>query len=94
MRDTSACPRPSSRSTSTSGLAAEDKALALNPEYFEALSYKNILLRLQANYREGPGQAEGAARRRPTSSRNKALELQKKQNASGAAAAPKGRGGE
>ena len=44
------------------GIAAEDKALALNAEYFEALTYKNILLRQQANYREGPGQAEGAAR--------------------------------
>ena len=31
------------------GLEAEDKALALNPDYFEALTYKNILLRLKAN---------------------------------------------
>lgn len=30
------------------GLAAEDKALAINPDYFEALTYKNILLRLKA----------------------------------------------
>jgi TonB family protein len=31
------------------GLAMEDKALALNPKYLEAMTYKNILLRLQAN---------------------------------------------
>jgi len=31
------------------GLAMEDKALGLNPEYMEAMTYKNILLRLQAN---------------------------------------------
>jgi len=31
------------------GLEAVDKALALNANYFEALSYKNILLRLQNN---------------------------------------------
>ena len=27
----------------------EDKALSLNPDYMEALTYKNILLRLKAN---------------------------------------------
>lgn len=32
-----------------SGLEAVDKALALNPDYFEALAYKNILLRMEAN---------------------------------------------
>jgi tetratricopeptide (TPR) repeat protein len=31
------------------GVAAEDKALSLNPNYAEAMTYKNILLRLQAN---------------------------------------------
>ncbi len=31
------------------GLAMEDKALGLNPDYLEALTYKNILLRLKAN---------------------------------------------
>jgi tetratricopeptide (TPR) repeat protein len=31
------------------GVDAEDKALSLNPNYAEALTYKNILLRLQAN---------------------------------------------
>jgi tetratricopeptide (TPR) repeat protein len=31
------------------GIEATDKALSLNPDYAEALTYKNILLRLQAN---------------------------------------------
>lgn len=31
------------------GIEAEDRALALNADYMEALVYKNILLRLQAN---------------------------------------------
>lgn len=32
------------------GIEAEDKAMALNPDYFEAVTYKNILLRLQATH--------------------------------------------
>ena len=31
------------------GLAMEDKALSLNPDYMEAMTYKNILLRMKAN---------------------------------------------
>jgi tetratricopeptide (TPR) repeat protein len=61
------------------GLAAEDKALQLNPEYFEALSFKNILLRQQALFEKDPAkqkqlisEAEGYY--------TKALEVQKKQN--------------
>ncbi len=36
------------------GLAMEDKALRLNPDYMEAMTYKNILLRLQANIEKDP----------------------------------------
>jgi len=32
------------------GIEAEDKALALSPDYYEAVTYKNILLRQQALY--------------------------------------------
>ncbi|MEO7190559.1 MAG: tetratricopeptide repeat protein [Vicinamibacterales bacterium] len=32
------------------GVQAEDKAIALNTDYFEALTFKNLLLRLQANF--------------------------------------------
>jgi len=31
------------------GIALEDKALAINPDYVEALTYKNIFLRVEAN---------------------------------------------
>ncbi len=36
------------------GIAAEDKAIALNPNYAEAMIYKNILLRQQANTEKDP----------------------------------------
>jgi len=36
------------------GLQMEDKALTLNPEYTDAMTYKNILLRLQANTEKDP----------------------------------------
>jgi tetratricopeptide (TPR) repeat protein len=36
------------------GLAMEDKALSLNPDYMEAMTYKNILLRLEANMEKDP----------------------------------------
>jgi tetratricopeptide (TPR) repeat protein len=38
----------------TKGLAMEDKALSLNPDYLEAMTYKNILLRLKANMETDP----------------------------------------
>lgn len=38
------------------GIAAEDRALALKPDYLEALVYKNILLRQQAKLEPDPGQ--------------------------------------
>jgi len=36
------------------GIAAEDKALSLNPNYADAMIYKNILLRVQANTEKDP----------------------------------------
>jgi tetratricopeptide (TPR) repeat protein len=36
------------------GLAMEEKALGLNPEYQDALVYKNILLRMEANTEKDP----------------------------------------
>jgi tetratricopeptide (TPR) repeat protein len=36
------------------GVEAVDKALALNPDYFDAVIYKNILLRQQAYYERDP----------------------------------------
>jgi Flp pilus assembly protein TadD len=36
------------------GLAAEDKALELNGDYFEAVTFKNLLLRAKANTERDP----------------------------------------
>src|SRR5262245_24945999 len=36
------------------GLAMENKALELNPDYMDAMTYKNILLRLQARVEKDP----------------------------------------
>jgi len=73
------------------GIAAEDKALAINPEYYEALIFKNILLRLQANVEKDP-----AVQKRLIAEadelHSKGEQVQKKQNAAAAAtaaAAPK-----
>ena len=38
------------------GIAAEDRALAINPDYLEAMTYKNILLRMQANVVDDPAE--------------------------------------
>jgi TonB family protein len=38
----------------TSGIAATDRALAVNPDYVDALVYKNLLLRMKANFESDP----------------------------------------
>jgi tetratricopeptide (TPR) repeat protein len=59
------------------GIAAEDKALALNPNYAEALGFKNLLLRLRALHERDP-----ALQRKLTNEadvlQKRAEELQKK----------------
>lgn len=62
------------------GLEVEDKALALNPNYVEAMVYKGIILRQQATIEKDPavqkrliGEADQL--------RNKALDMQKKNQA-------------
>ena len=39
------------------GLAAVDEALKLNPDYFEALTFKSLLLRVEASLEENPARA-------------------------------------
>ncbi len=72
----------------TRGLEVEDKALAINPDYYEALAFKNILLRQQANYEKDP-----AVQKRLLSQADevkaKSVELQKRQNAEAAAGSKK-----
>lgn len=59
------------------GLKADDKALELNPEYIEAMVYKNILLRLQGN--EETDMAKRAALYKQADDlRNKAIEMRRK----------------
>jgi TonB family protein len=58
------------------GIAEEDEALALQPNYLEALTYKNILLRMQANLTEDKGQQQQLIAEADTL-RNRAIELQR-----------------
>lgn len=59
------------------GVDAENKALSLNPNYAEAMTYKNILLRLQANETTDRKEQERLIRE-ADELRNKAIELGKK----------------
>ena len=58
------------------GIAAEDEALALQPNYLEALTYKNILLRMQANQTPDPIEQKRLVEEADVL-RNRAIELQK-----------------
>jgi tetratricopeptide (TPR) repeat protein len=62
------------------GIEAADRALALNPEYIEALTYKNILLRMQGNLETDMGRRT-ALYKEADELRNKAMELTKKKTA-------------
>ena len=58
------------------GIAAEDDALSINPEYIEALVYKNLLLRVQAVSEPDPVRQQALVSQ-ADALRNKALQLQK-----------------
>jgi tetratricopeptide (TPR) repeat protein len=58
------------------GIEAEDKALSLNPNYIDALVYKNILLRQQANLEKDPKRQQ-ALIKEADQLRDRAIELQK-----------------
>jgi TonB family protein len=73
LRDTSLTPEQKMDAI-LKGIAAEDRALALNPDYVEALIYKNILLRLQANLTAEPTERD-ALLRHADELRDKALTL-------------------
>lgn len=70
------------------GLEVEEEALKLNPEYFEALAFKNILLRQQATYEKDPV-AQKRLLQQADEAKAKAVDVQKKQNAAAAAAGKK-----
>jgi tetratricopeptide (TPR) repeat protein len=67
------------REYALAGIAAEDKALALNPNYAEAMIYKNILLRYQANTERDPA-VQKRLIAQADELRNKAMAMQKKAN--------------
>lgn len=58
------------------GVDATDKAISLNPEYIDALVYKNLLLRLQANLEKEPGK-QTALIKEADGLRDRAQELRK-----------------
>jgi tetratricopeptide (TPR) repeat protein len=65
------------------GLKAVDEAIRLKPDYFEALTYKNLLLRVQARIEKNPAvQQKLLAEAKQYEA--KALEVRNKQRAAGA----------
>ena len=65
------------------GIQSEDKAIELKSDYFEAITYKNLLLRLQANVEKDPARQQ-ALLREADRLRDQAQELRKKQQAGAA----------
>jgi TonB family protein len=57
------------------GIAAEDRALAMNPDFVPSITYKNIFLRMQANLTEDPEQRQKLLRQ-ADELRDKAIALQ------------------
>ena len=67
----------------SAGLQAIDKAIQLKPDYFEALTYKNLLLRAQALLEKNP-QKQQAIIKEADQYRDRAVAIQAKQRAAGA----------
>ena len=61
------------------GIAMDDKALSLNPNYLEAMTYKNILLRMQANTEKDP-KVQKELLNKADELRNKVLDAQKRKS--------------
>jgi len=59
------------------GLAMEDKALGLNADYTEAMTYKNILLRMKANITKDPAEQKRLIEE-ADKLRNKVIDAQKR----------------
>jgi tetratricopeptide (TPR) repeat protein len=68
------------------GIAAEDKALELNDEYYEAVTFKGMLKGLQASRETNPA-TQKQLLAEATTLRERSLALKKKQDAGAAAAA-------
>jgi tetratricopeptide (TPR) repeat protein len=70
----------------TAGIEAENKALEINDEYYEAVTYKGMLLGLQAS-RERNVAVQEKLLSEAKALRDRSLDLRKKQQEAGAAAA-------
>jgi TonB family protein len=68
------------------GIEADDRALAMKPDYVDAMIYKNLFLRMQANMTEDPQQREVLIQQ-ADELRNKAIEARKALGLPGMAAA-------
>jgi tetratricopeptide (TPR) repeat protein len=75
-------PDPEKKKYVEAGVAAVDKAIALKNDYMDALVYKNLLLRLQANLEKNPARQQ-ALLKEADQLRDRAQEL-RKQKAAGA----------
>jgi tetratricopeptide (TPR) repeat protein len=65
------------------GIQAVDEAIKLNPSYFEALTYKNLLLRVQANLEKNPARQQELLRE-ANKFRDMAQDIRNKAKAAGA----------
>jgi TonB family protein len=83
-RDTT-LPREQKTTYLLSGIAAEDRALAMDPDYAEALTYKNILLRTLATYTTGVAE-QRRMMQEAERLRARAIELMKQRGTEGGAA--------
>jgi hypothetical protein len=70
------------------GMEAVDKALELRPDYFEALTYKNLLLRQQALKVEKNPARQQALIKEADEFQKKAIDVRNRQQTGGTAAAP------
>ena len=68
------------RAYAEKGVESSNRALALNPEYSDALTYKNLLLRILANVETDRAKQQELLRQ-AEQLRNKAIELNKKKTA-------------
>lgn len=62
------------------GIGAVDKAIAIRSDYMEAIAYKNILLRLQANLEKDPAKQQQLLKE-ADELRDRAIELRKQKTA-------------
>lgn len=78
-------PEPDKVKFVDAGLQAIDKAIMLKPDYFEALTYKGLLLRAQALLEKNP-QKQQAILKEADQYRDRATAVRDKQRAAGASA--------